>query len=98
MKKIKKNYPIQVEYPNYPNGKPEFWGYCADYDWVVFCWIFGQMIDLPDGFPMYCRDLKQLLDEEGKEKLPDPKGEHNALVDAEWNEKLYLYLCESMGR
>lgn len=21
---------------------PEFWGYYADYDWVVFCWIFGQ--------------------------------------------------------
>lgn len=40
---------------------PEFWGYYADYDWVVFCWIFGKMIDLPKGFPMYCRDLKQSL-------------------------------------
>lgn len=43
---------------------PEFWGYYADYDWVVFCTnLFGRMIDLPKGFPMYCRDLKQLLDE-----------------------------------
>jgi hypothetical protein len=23
-------------------GKPEFWGYYADYDWVVFCWLFRQ--------------------------------------------------------
>lgn len=43
--------------------KPEFYGYYCDYDWVVFCWLFGKMIDLPKGFPMYCRDLKQILDD-----------------------------------
>lgn len=43
--------------------KPEFYGYYSDYDWVAFCWLFGKMIDLPKGFPMYCKDLKQMLDE-----------------------------------
>ena len=43
-------------------GDKEFYGYYADYDWVVFCWLFGKMIDLPKGFPMYCIDLKQELD------------------------------------
>jgi len=71
---------------------PEFWGYYADYDWVVFCWLFGSMINLPTGWPMYCKDLKQLLDETGKEKIPDSVDEHNALSDAIWNEKLYQYL------
>lgn len=48
---------------NTNNGsRPEFYGYYADYDWVVFCWLFGRMIDLPEGFPMYCIDLKQTLD------------------------------------
>ncbi len=70
----------------------EFWGYYADYDWVIFCWIFGKMIELPDGFPMYCRDLKQLLDESGKGKIADPEGEHNALVDALWNKELHEHL------
>lgn len=42
---------------------PIFYAYYADYDWVVFCKIFGRMIELPDYFPMYCRDLKQMLDE-----------------------------------
>lgn len=42
---------------------PEFYAYFADYDWVVFCSLFGRMIDLPAGFPFYCRDLKQTLDE-----------------------------------
>lgn len=41
----------------------EVYGYYADYDWVLFCSLFGRMIDLPKGFPMYCRDLKQMLDE-----------------------------------
>jgi hypothetical protein len=40
-----------------------FYGYYCDYDWVTFSWIFGKMIDLPNGFPMYCIDLKQILDE-----------------------------------
>ena len=42
---------------------PEFYAYYADYDWVAFCWLFGKMIDLPKGFPMYCIDLKQTIDD-----------------------------------
>lgn len=59
------------------NGKywhqdfPEFYAYYADYDWVVFSWLFGKMIDLPKGFPKYCRDLKQILDD----KVNGLKGE-----------------------
>jgi hypothetical protein len=73
----------------------EFVGYYADYDWVLFCSIFGTMMNLPDGFPMYCRDLKQTMDEANlskswkQEVCPDPEGEHDALVDARWNQKLY---------
>lgn len=40
----------------------EVYAYYADYDWVVLCSLFGRMIDLPKGFPMYCRDLKQTFD------------------------------------
>ena len=82
---------------------PVFWGYFADYDWVVFCWIFGRMIDLPKGFPMYCKDLKQLMDEYGlskewkRENNPDPKGEHNALVDAKWNLQLYKSIQKKLS-
>lgn len=45
------------------NNLPEFYGYYADYDHVALCWLFGKMIDLPEGFPMYTIDLKQMLDE-----------------------------------
>ncbi len=76
-------------------NNPEFYAYYADYDWVVFCWLFGRMIDLPKGFPMYCRDLNQMMDEKELSQkwksihCPNPLGEHNALEDARWNLKLY---------
>lgn len=72
--------------------QPEFWAYFADYDWVVFCWIFGRMIDLPKHFPRYCRDLKQLMDwlKIKKNQLPKQKEiEHHALADARWVAEAY---------
>lgn len=76
-------------------GAPEFWGYYADYDWVVFCQIFGSMVDLPRGWPMYCRDIKQLCDSVGNPRLPKQEtAEHNALTDARWNVLAWLFLQE----
>lgn len=74
-------------------GKPEFWGYYADYDWVVFCQIFGTMMDLPRGFPMYCNDLKQWCKQLGDPQLPKQRDtEHNALNDAKWNQEVWDFL------
>lgn len=39
-----------------------FYGYYSAYDHVALCWLFGKMIDLPKGFPMYTNDLKQMMD------------------------------------
>jgi len=85
------------------NGEqPEFYAYYADYDWVLFCSLFGRMIDLPKGFPMYCKDLKQEFDHDydvsirermkEREDYPKQKNEHNALDDARWNFELYKWL------
>ena len=81
--------------------KPEFWAYYADYDWVALCQLFGTMMGLPETFPKFCRDLKQLSMDVGSPKHPpDPEGEHNALVDARWNRDLYTFLMsrEPEGR
>lgn len=76
-------------------GPPEFWGYYADYDWVVLCQLFGKMIDLPKGWPMYCRDLKQLADDMGNPKLPKQSTiEHHALHDAAWILESWNFLNE----
>lgn len=53
----------------YVRTDPEFYGYFADYDWVLFCSLFGKMINLPKGFPYYCKDLKQMLDDKADNLL-----------------------------
>lgn len=73
--------------------KPEFWAYYADYDWVVLCQLYGRMIDLPEGWPMYCRDVKQLCDSLGNPKLPSQTStEHHALNDARWTKTAWEFL------
>lgn len=49
-----------------PKDKPQFYGYYSAYDHVALCWLFGKMIDLPTGFPMYTIDLKQVMDNKAK--------------------------------
>lgn len=73
--------------------KPEFWGYYADYDWVVLCQLFGAMMDLPKGWPMFCNDIKQLCVSLGDPRSPlQGKGEHHALADARWNRTAWEFL------
>jgi hypothetical protein len=68
-------------------SKPEIWAYFADYDWVALCQLFGPMVALPEGFPMFCMDLKQLMASEGisRDDLPAQSGAaHDAREDARW--------------
>lgn len=73
--------------------KPEIWAYYADYDWVAMCQLFGTMMDLPKGWPTYCRDIKQVCDAMGNPQLPEQgKGEHHALADARWTRDAWKFL------
>jgi len=73
----------------------ELWGYYSAYDHVVLCWLFGAMIDLPAGMPMFTKDLMQLKEHVGCERLPEQaEGEHDALADARWNRQTFLFLRE----
>lgn len=82
-----------VEFVAAGEGPPEFWAYFGDYDWVLFCQLQGRMIDLPDGWPMFCMDIKQRAVEQGSPKLPAQTGaEHNALEDARWNQEALEFL------
>lgn len=70
--------------------RPEFWAYYADYDWVALCRLFGRMIDLPTGWPMFCLDIKQEAHRLGIERIGIPQEqEHHALADARWNRRAW---------
>ena len=78
---------------------PEFWAYYGDYDWVVICQLFGTMSDLPQYWPMFCMDVKQMAVTAGCVSTPEQDSvEHNALTDARWTRDLYNYLLTTRGR
>lgn len=63
---------------------PELWAYYGAYDHVVLCQMWGRMIDLPSGVPMFTRDLQQEIARIGLEPPEQESGLHNALADARW--------------
>jgi hypothetical protein len=50
------------------------------------------MIDLPVGYPMYCNDIIQWLNQLGLKREflpPEPENAHHALADALWVKQAY---------
>jgi 3' exoribonuclease, RNase T-like len=85
---------IAHDFVAFCGDSPEFWAYYADYDWVVLCQLFGTMRDLPEGWPKFCMDLKQLVMSKGNPRLPTQISEHNALADAKWVKEMWERLSE----
>lgn len=73
----------------------ELWAWYGAYDHVCYAQLFGKMIDLPKGFPMWTNDLKQEVERLGSPSLPKQEGaEHNALADARWVKQAYESLAD----
>lgn len=74
---------------NWPQRR--LWADYAAYDHVALAQLWGPMVKLPDGIPMWTHDIEQLL-----EQLPatfkkprQAAGEHNALEDARHNKRVF---------
>lgn len=80
--------PVTLNYSEVKN--PIFYAYYGAYDHVALCWLFGRMIDLPKGFPMYSIDLKQMLDEKINSKTGSThqNGIHFDYSKSDFNTKL----------
>jgi hypothetical protein len=68
--------------------KPVLWADYGAYDHVALCQLWGPMIDLPEGLPMFTCDIQQEALRLGVawDELPQQAaGEHNALEDARHN-------------
>lgn len=78
----------------------EIWGEWCSYDWVAFCQIFGEMMDLPQGLPMRCRDIIQYSEDHlgiPSDRLPpslETEGNHHALLGAKTVMTRYSWLKE----
>ena len=81
---------IKANIVEFSGEDPEFWAYFADYDWVLMCQLFGTMMELPEGWPKFCMDLKQRLYEHGDPSVQRPESDdHHALADARWVAKTW---------
>jgi hypothetical protein len=77
-------------------GKPELWAWYSAYDHVALCQLWGPMISIPKGIPMWTNDLRQEVHRLGNPQLPQQtEGQHNALADARHVMAMHLFL-ESM--
>lgn len=71
----------------------ELWAWYGAYDHVALCQLWGRMIDLPPGIPMFTSDIKTLFQMHGNPKAPEQTmGEHNALDDARHNKVLFDFI------
>lgn len=94
---VKPRYVISAEVASFVREKPgpELWAYYGAYDHVALCQLFGRMVDLPDGFPMFTGDLKREIVRLGvrRDELPEQEAkEHHALADARWNRDVSRFL------
>ncbi len=78
------------------DSNPELWAYYGAYDHVVLAQLFGPMIKLPDGIPMFTHDIMQEAHRLGvKDQLPTQEnGHHNALADARHVQTMHNWLSE----
>jgi hypothetical protein len=77
----------------------ELWAWYGAYDHVVLAQLFGRMIDLPTGIPMWTNDLRQEVHRLGNPAMPEqPAGLHNALADARHLRDRAVWLADSARR
>lgn len=71
----------------------ELWAWYGAYDHVALCQLWGRMIDLPPGVPMFTHNIRQEF-----QRLGNPRGpaqdstEHHALADAKHNKTMYEFI------
>jgi hypothetical protein len=78
---------------------PQLWAWYGAYDHVALAQMFGRMVDLPVGIPMWTNDLRQECERLGNPRLPEQQaGQHNALEDARHNLVMARALDEAATR
>ncbi|WP_416976705.1 3'-5' exoribonuclease domain-containing protein [Streptomyces sp. T028] len=75
----------------------ELWANYGAYDHVALAQLWGRMVDLPEGIPMFTHDIQQERSRLGipHDALPQQQaGEHNALADARQNQTVRRWLTK----
>jgi hypothetical protein len=82
---VKRHATIAAEVREFIQATPdvELWAWYGAYDHVALAQLWGPMMDLPAGVPMWTNDLRQEQCRLGGPRMPEQEGAvHNALTDA----------------
>ena len=85
---VKRHSEIAVMVKRFIQDTPDaqLWAWYGAYDHVCLAQLFGPMVDLPNGVPMWTNDIQQECQRLGNPQMPEqPAGVHNALSDARHN-------------
>lgn len=80
---------------------PQLWANYGAYDHVALAQLWGPMVALPEGVPMFTCDIQQERARLGLawDELPKQEGsEHDALADARHNQTVRRWLAEQKAR
>jgi hypothetical protein len=73
---------------------PQLWAWYGAYDHVAYAQLYGPMVELPEGLPMFTCDLKQEAERLGNPTVPQQEaGQHNAIADARHNRVIDEFLA-----
>ncbi|WP_199546571.1 3'-5' exoribonuclease domain-containing protein [Streptomyces sp. N35] len=79
----------------------ELWANYGAYDHVSLAQLWGPMVAIPAGVPMFTHDIQQERSRQGLawDDLPKQEsGEHNALADARHNQIVRRWLAERIAK
>lgn len=101
--RVKPKWVIANEVRDFLQATPdlELWASYGAYDHVALAQLWGPMVRLPEGVPMFTNDIQQEVRRLGITwgELPKQEsGEHNALADARHNQTVRRWLAEQEVR
>jgi hypothetical protein len=100
---VKPHWVIANEVRDFLQATPdvELWANYGAYDHVALAQLWGPMVRLPEGVPMFTNDIQQERARLGFrwDDLPKQESsEHNALADARHNQTVRRWLAEQEAR
>jgi hypothetical protein len=92
-----RDFILTAQEPDVDHSTVELWANYGAYDHVGLAQLWGPMIRLPKGVPMYTNDIQQEARRLGIQEYELPRqqeGEHNALADARHNQVVRRWLAD----
>lgn len=94
---------IAEEIKDFVGVDPVFYGFYSSHDHVVLSSLYGKIFNLPDGWSLYMRDIKQIMDgfniklDTVLKGIPQTQI-HDSLKNAQWIREAYILIKKKIDK